>query len=121
MSQHVDIVVNIGKQYTIVVDVRNCARCGLNHSAVTFHRMARPVVDLDGTEWVYYAPCPTTGDPILLKNTKIADRPRVSILFAWFDFWVGLYYDRHNRVLYVNPLPCIVVRIERVDKIFRRA
>lgn len=28
-------------------------------------------------------------------------------LFAWYDFWVGMYFDRTRRRLYVLPLPCI--------------
>jgi hypothetical protein len=28
-------------------------------------------------------------------------------LFAWYDLWIGLYWDRARRRLYVLPLPCI--------------
>jgi len=29
--------------------------------------------------------------------------------FAWYDFWVGIYYDRKRKILYFNPLPCVVL------------
>lgn len=35
----------------------------------------------------------------------------ISIHFLWYDFWVGAYWDRKNRVLYVCPLPMIVVKV----------
>lgn len=38
---------------------------------------------------------------------------RVSVKFAWYDLWVGAYIDRKNRVLYVCPLPCILVTVRR--------
>lgn len=34
---------------------------------------------------------------------------RIKIEFKWFDFWVGLFYDIGKRVLYVCPLPMIVI------------
>lgn len=37
---------------------------------------------------------------------------RIRSLFAWYDLWVGAYWDRHNRKLYILPLPCIGVVIE---------
>lgn len=33
------------------------------------------------------------------------------VFFAWYDLWVGAYWDRKNRVLYVCPLPCIVIQL----------
>jgi hypothetical protein len=38
---------------------------------------------------------------------------KVSLFFAWYDLWIGAYYDRKNRTLYVCPLPMIVIKIER--------
>lgn len=31
--------------------------------------------------------------------------------FRWYDFWVGAYYDRTRKVLYICPLPMIGVAI----------
>jgi hypothetical protein len=33
--------------------------------------------------------------------------------FLWYDCWVGWYYDRDARVLYVCPLPMVVLRFEK--------
>jgi len=37
---------------------------------------------------------------------------RVSIFFAWYDFWIGLFYDQRKRILYFCPLPMIVIKFE---------
>jgi len=37
--------------------------------------------------------------------------------FAWFDFWIGFYYDVGHRTLYINPLPMCVFRFEFTGKI----
>jgi hypothetical protein len=31
------------------------------------------------------------------------------IRFAWYDLWVGAFWDRRARVLYVCPLPCLLL------------
>lgn len=40
---------------------------------------------------------------------------RIRPLFAWYDIWVGCYWDRAARRLYVLPLPCLgfVVQFEQ--------
>jgi hypothetical protein len=40
-------------------------------------------------------------------------RWRVRVRWAWFDMWVGAYWDRADRVLYVCPVPMVVVAISR--------
>ncbi len=34
-------------------------------------------------------------------------RLRVSLIFAWYDFWVGLYWDRTKQRLYFFPVPML--------------
>ena len=36
---------------------------------------------------------------------------RVRLFFAWYDFWIGAYYDRREKVLYICPLPMLVIRV----------
>jgi len=37
-------------------------------------------------------------------------------MFAWYDFWVGVFYDRAKRRLYVFPVPMFGVRIDLAEK-----
>lgn len=37
---------------------------------------------------------------------------RVKLIFAWFDIWVGLYWDRDKRHLYVFPVPMFGLRLD---------
>lgn len=36
-------------------------------------------------------------------------------VLAWYDMWVGLYWDRRERRLYVLPIPCVgfVIQLKR--------
>ena len=36
-----------------------------------------------------------------------------SFSFAWYDIWEGIYYNRKKRIIYINPLPCIVFSFDR--------
>ncbi len=37
---------------------------------------------------------------------------RVKLLFAWYDLWIGAYWDRSGKRLYLLPLPMIGVVIQ---------
>lgn len=46
-----------------------------------------------------------------VTRTKVASwgvRP----IFAWYDLWVGAYWDGKFNRLYVLPLPCVGVVIQ---------
>ncbi len=37
---------------------------------------------------------------------------RFGFIWAWYDLWVGAYYDRKQRRLYVLPLPTLGFWVE---------
>lgn len=37
---------------------------------------------------------------------------KARVFFAWYDLWVGAYWDRKKRILYICPLPMLVVALE---------
>lgn len=37
---------------------------------------------------------------------------KVRPIIAWYDFWVGFFWDGRKRRLYVFPVPCIGFYIE---------
>lgn len=40
--------------------------------------------------------------------TKVKIRP----LLAWYDIWVGAYWDGENRKLYLLPIPCVGIVVQ---------
>ena len=38
--------------------------------------------------------------------------PKVSLFWAWYDFWIGGYWDVGHKTLYICLLPTLVLRIE---------
>ena len=38
--------------------------------------------------------------------------PKVKFVFAWYDFWIGAYWDCERRSLYILPLPMLGVVID---------
>lgn len=38
---------------------------------------------------------------------------KITIFFAWYDFWIGFYWDRKNKIFYFCPIPMICFKIEK--------
>ena len=40
------------------------------------------------------------------------DKVKVKPMFAWYDFWVGVFYDQQKRRIYIFPLPMLGVMVQ---------
>jgi hypothetical protein len=54
----------------MITDLQHCARCGNDHTGIEWLKLTVPIEDDDGTVWAYWAPCPTNGEPILMKVSE---------------------------------------------------
>lgn len=66
MVQGIDLMGRV----TRTVTVRSCARCGEDHADMLFIKFEIPIEDSDGTLWTWWAECPETKDPVLLKDNS---------------------------------------------------
>lgn len=41
----------------------------------------------------------------------------IRFLFAWYDLWVGFYYDRKSKSLYILPIPMVGIVIQKKDSL----
>ena len=37
---------------------------------------------------------------------------KITFSFAWFDFWIGAFWDMKKKILYICPLPMCVIKME---------
>jgi hypothetical protein len=57
------------------IDVKHCARCQQDHNQLEFKEFTiNPIEYSDGTVWNYWALCPVTQEPILLKIRETGDQ-----------------------------------------------
>lgn len=64
-----------------------------------------------------YSDCPTAfcdrnAEHSLAAPAGCAARWSVKPIFAWYDLWVGIFWDSRKRKLYILPVPCVGVVIE---------
>lgn len=48
-------------------------------------------------------------------NEVLDELMKVSIFFAWYDIWIGVFIDRKKRAVYVCPVPCLVFKFTRPE------
>jgi len=41
---------------------------------------------------------------------------RIKLFFAWFDMWVGFYWDRKKKILYFFPFPMVGIAFSKISK-----
>lgn len=37
----------------------------------------------------------------------------IRFFFAWYDLWIGAYWDRERKIIYLLPVPCFGVALKR--------
>ena len=52
-----------------------------------------------------------------LYNWEEIRVPKIKFKFIWYDFWVGFYWDRKTKTLYICPLPMLVIEIRNEKEI----
>lgn len=36
---------------------------------------------------------------------------KIKVFWAWYDFWIGAFWDREARILYICPVPTLGIAI----------
>ena len=89
---------------------------GWNREPDTGENIIRDILAAKTLEHPFYKTIDEPSKPIWYIPSKI----KVKVFFAWYDFWVGFYYDREFKELYICPFPCIVFKFYRVTKVVER-
>jgi hypothetical protein len=40
---------------------------------------------------------------------------KIKVVLAWYDLWIGAYYDRKTSALYILPVPMVGLKIWRAQ------
>jgi len=54
--------------------------------------------------------------PMAMLDAVLRPETEVRFIFAWYDFWVGFFWDRKGRRLYFFPIPCLGIVLESPKK-----
>lgn len=45
---------------------------------------------------------------------------KISFFFAWYDIWIGIYYNQLDKTFYICPIPMFCIRISFFDYWMKR-
>lgn len=37
---------------------------------------------------------------------------KIKLIFAWYDFWMGIFWDSKKWILYIFPIPMVGIKID---------
>ncbi len=57
-------------------------------------------------------PNPQARSGSLRSGRFVSWLPSARFLFAWYDLWIGAFWDGSKRRRYILPLPCVGVILE---------
>lgn len=43
---------------------------------------------------------------------------KLKVFFAWFDMWIGVYWSKGSKTLYICLLPMVVIAVSKIIKCF---
>lgn len=47
-----------------------------------------------------------------MSEPQVSIGGRIGFVFAWYDLWIGLYWSKAKRRLYILPIPCVGIYID---------